>query len=380
MYEVSGNASPYESDPPKFKLYAYSLSREDGSERWRRTIVEQEGGVRSDATRSPTRCLGPNNLYVVWGSSSEDSEKLHFASLSRENGEIGWQTDFPGVAHGGYYPVVHDGVLYVFTEGQVLAVSTSDGSEKWSREISPNQLIPSVGNNAIAVYNSGVAGSDGNKQLTVLNTEDGSVKWTEEIAHSISPIPTIVDDTVYISQRSSREDTAEALGIPDRKIYALSIEDGSEQWTHAYETDAIDDAIGAGGTSFVTVDRDHVYYGLGFLTPEDMTISQEDTERWREQLYTGHNLVALDRSDGSVVWRSQIGTYARVFTPMIVDNDHLYAHVRPSQERENSEVAVIDRENGDVKGSFGPVESHSDIAVADGTLYTFSADGIVAWS
>lgn len=44
-----------------------------------------------------------------------------------------------------------------------------------------------------------------------------------------------------------------------------------------------------------------------------------------------------------------------------------------------TDIYVIDRESGDVRGSFGPVKTIKPFAVADGTLYTLRNSAIQAW-
>lgn len=384
LYAVGREASPYSYDPPRFRLYAYRLSRSDGSEDWRRVLLEQRGGVgviREYDGPVPT----DDGVVVTWR--ARDSDRLRVAALSRADGSTNWSTELTVESDDRPSPVVHGDTVYIFDgSGSLTGLSTTDGSEQWqSAQISGTARSLAVGGRGIAVYTVG-EGDDSGSRLTVLDPSDGSQRWSDPYGESRSPTPTVAGDTVYLTDGGPFGTYSEGspVDVPPRDIHALSIEDGSERWSHTYDTEAVAESFSPGGTGSVTVADDHVYYALGFPTADEFLGQQPATDAREEiqsRIYEGPNVVALDRSDGSVDWQTRLGTQARVFLPMVADPDRLYALYwgRGGDDENPTRVYVLDRSNGDVLGEFGPVPEDSYLAVADGTLYTHRDDQIRAW-
>jgi outer membrane protein assembly factor BamB len=381
VYAMARNRDPYGVQPPRFRLYVYRLSRSDGSETWRRILSEnQETGGAPHTRDLSGPIVAGDSVYVTWVEGERN--RLHVAALATEDGSTKWtKTGAEGV-RGTYPPVVHDGTLYL-PDGfdRIRALSTDDGSEQWrSRKGLINQRFPVVGDRGVALYNFG-SGEDVEPQVTVLDTEDGTERLSAGAERSLHPMLAVVGDTVYLANGGSNGGFEPPEGEPRRAIQAISMEDGGERWRHTYETDAVADAISFGGTSRVTVDGDHVYYALGFPSPYELAPSTPESEReeMRDRMYEGPNVVALDRSDGSVVWETQVGSLARVFRPMAVGPDRLYAQYRGENDDAENRIYVLDRSSGEVLGDFGPVAESNPVAIADGTLYTHAGGVIRAW-
>lgn len=79
---------PYSHDPVYFALYAYKLSTRDGSETWRRTVLEAEGTEQFKRIGTPRAALDGDSLYVV----NRDSEapKAEVYAVSRADGSTRW--------------------------------------------------------------------------------------------------------------------------------------------------------------------------------------------------------------------------------------------------------------------------------------------------
>lgn len=385
IYGIAREAEPYTREPITFAQYAYKLSREDGSEQWRVTLAEFEGSDNYNRINEVQGSLGPDNLYAIRRGSADSVQ--HLVALSRQDGSVQWEQSFDGTATA-MQPVVSNGTLYHFVKRHLYALDTSDGSVRWeSPESAIRQPVPTVGETGIAVYNSGMDSGDSEKQLSVLEPESGEVRWSEPLANARVPIPTIAGETVYLADGDQFGQYGGFSDVerPPRKIHALSLDDGSERWTHTYETDAIDESMAAGGTGFVTVTADRVYYALGFSTASDILGPDAPPERVaeiRDQLYEGPNVVALDRSDGTVVWRQTVGSEARVFRPMVAGPNNLYAQYRGVDEDDETRIYVLARSDGTIRGSFGPIseDAHErSFAVADGAVYTHRRGDIRAW-
>jgi outer membrane protein assembly factor BamB len=388
LYAIGGAATPYEGTPPTFACYAYALSREDGSELWRRTLEIAEGSENGDLPTDTGLCLGPDGLYVAWIGPG-NTLPLRIARLSTDDGSEQWRRTVEPTAGRARQPAVRGGLLYVFVNGRGIVFGTDDGSEQWRTESRlVEQPVPTVGSETAVTYHASSTDQPGG--ITAFDTGDGSVRWTIELAGPRQPIPAIVGETLYVADGDSFGLTGLAGAISDdptqrprRHIRALSLSDGSERWAHAYDTDGIHAAATAGGTSYVTVTDEHVYYALGFPPAAGLAGSnpdEETVERLREQVYRGPNVVALDRVDGSVAWRTKVGSQAQVYQPPIADGDSLYVLYRGVEANdEHPRVYAINRTNGQVQGSFGPVETTQPFAVADGTLYTHRQGELVDW-
>ncbi len=383
IYGIAREAEPYSHDPIQFAQYAYKLSTDDGGELWRTTVAKAEGGDKIQQIMGAQGCLGPNNLYALRYDTNEAVQTV--TAVSSRAGSVQWEQTIENTAMV-RQPVVRDGTLYHFAAGHVVALDTADGSEKWrSPEILYDQPLPSVGANGIAVYNRGVGGQSTGGQLTVLEPATGKVRWSKPLSNARHPIPAVAGDTVYLADGDAlgQFELGPGDSRPRRKIHALSTQDGSERWTHTYETDAIDDAFTAGGTAYVTVTPNYVYYALGFLGALGILgprASSEQVEKVRKQLYHGPNVVALHRDTGSVAWRTTLGSQARVFRPMVAGPDNLYALYRDvDNPEERTKVYALNRHDGSVRGSFGPVQPNRSFAVVDGTLYTHRQGSIRAW-
>lgn len=384
IYAVGNEREPYDVQPPRFRLYVYRLSRTDGTETWRRILRERQDGGATGAVREyGGPAVSGEDVFVTW--IEGERYDLHVASLSAADGTTNWsRTVTEGAAHT-WSPVVHDGTLYcVDGRGAVLALSAADGSELWrSPEVYASQRFPSVGERGVAVYNLGQNGeTDG--RLTLYDREDGSERWTKSFTEGRLPSPTVDGDTVFVAEGGSLGQYGLGYEVPPREIRAFAVEDGNERWSHTYDTEAIREAVTPGGTATVTVDADHVYYALGFPSTRELLgqdPSQENLERVRSNQYEGPNVVALDRSDGSVVWETQVGTIAHVFRPMAVGPDHLYALYRGIQEEDGdrNRIYVLDRNSGEVLGRIGPTEEDRPFAVVDGTLFTHTGSRIRGW-
>jgi hypothetical protein len=379
VYAVGRASDPYGSSPPEFELYAYAVSREDGSQLWRQTLISIEGqeGAGGDISAS----LGPDALYTVHLDERQDSYGAYVTKVPRDGSSAEQLAVFEGMPRAAA-PVVDDGTLYMFDqEERVAAVSTQDGTVE--RLTEPylhvhRTVAPVVGSEAIAVVNQGTVSAVENdegpewSQVTVFDRSDGSHRWTTEVGHARS-MPTVTENTVYVAEGDrglrafdSADDDAES--IPPRTVRALDLSDGSERWSFEYEREATKTRYSHGGTSSLTVDDETVYLALGFADVPGPRSSPDVVEAYRENRYRGPNLFALDRGDGSVQWETTLGDSAKVFVPTAVDETHLYALRRPVDSE--PELDVVEKADGTVVDTLtSGFEPEQWLAVADGEVY-----------
>ncbi|GAB3951354.1 PQQ-binding-like beta-propeller repeat protein [Spirosoma harenae] len=102
--------------------------------------------------------------------------------------------------------------LYPNTEGQLVALSLADGSEKWRFKTNGKvYATPALHKKKVVI-----ASSDGT--IYCVDKRDGSLIWKQETNQPIVACPLIDGNTVYI-------------GSSEGKFRALSLKDGSTKWT-----------------------------------------------------------------------------------------------------------------------------------------------------
>jgi len=395
IYGVGKAAEPYDTEPPTFGAYAFKCSREDGREMWRREIAIREGQENLGFfTEPPRACLGPEGLYVYW---LEDKGRGngyldHVERRSRADGSVQWSRSIETWDVNTRQPVVRGDTLFVLMDGALRAFATADGSDRWTSErFRYYQRAPSVGRNVVAVYNQGFGESDEDvtMQLTAFDRSDGSERWSVPTpdTRGAAMLPSVADGTIFVAEGFGISLLGGIRGeIPARRIRALDGSDGSEQWSYTY-VDASEDPTMAGGTTSVAVDSDTVYAGLFYPTASQILgpdASSADRDRLEDSVYTGRNLLALDRADGSLKWDAQIGTAAQVWPYLVVDDTNLYAKFGLGDEAEGAQTRwyVIEKADGAIRGSFGAdaeIDQARVFGVADGALFEHTGGGVRVW-
>jgi len=399
IYGVGKVAKTYETEPYTFGGYAFKCSREDGSEVWRQEIAIREGQENLGFFRdTPHACLGPSGLYVLWteerGAESDGPRFLvHVERRSREDGSVQWNRTIEGVPVLDRQPVVRGDTLYVLARAKLWAFAIEDGSDRWQSEVFGDaQPAPSVGQDVVAVYNRGFRGDDEDvtMQLTAFDRSDGSERWSVPTPKTAgaAKMPSVAGETVFIAEGYGLY----SFGVmreeyPARSIRALDASDGSERWSYTY-ADASEERTMAGGTTSVAVDSDTVYVGLFHPTASlllDQDASEAEREQIEEQVYTGRNILALNRADGSLKWDAQVGTEAQVFPYLVVDDTNLYARYlapRDGNAGPQSQWYVVEKSSGEIRSSFGSdveYEGFRAFGVADGALYEHVGTGVRVW-
>jgi hypothetical protein len=281
----------------------------------------------------------------------------------------------------------------VLARGTLRAFATADGSDRWTSErFRYDQRAPSVGQDVVAVYNQGFSEGDEDvtMQLTAFDRSDGSERWSIPTPNTrgAAKMPSVADGTIFVADGYGFPSFgAGRETFPARSVRALDASDGSEQWSYTY-VEASEDPTMAGGATSVAVDGDTVYAGLfyptaSFLLGQDA--SSADRERIEDSIYTGRNLLALNRDDGSLKWDAQVGTYAQVFPYLVVDDTHLYVmYFDPEAEEESAQTQwyVVEKDDGAIRGSFGTdteIDQGRAFGVADGTLFEHTGGGVRVW-
>lgn len=183
--------------------------------------------------------------------------------------------------------------IYPNTNGQIVALSLTDGSVKW-RFATGGKVYstPMMQKNRLVV-----ASSDGT--IYCLNKHDGTLRWKVETKKPIVASPLIDGKVVYI-------------GSSEGKFRALSLKDGSEKWSF--------DGIKGFVESVPIADKHTVYVGS-----------------WGSTLY------AFDKKTGQLTWTWTNGK-SRNFSPAA--GTPLFSNGRIFLQTPDRTVTAIDAKTG----------------------------------
>ena len=217
-------------------------------------------------------------------------------------------------------PVVNEDAVYVIGQREeaqddgpsvttvtLHAVSRSDGTERWSREIDGEQPgQSSVVDGALYVSIRQETGDELTRELKALDAGDGAEKWAfgEEV-DGLSPVA-VADGRAFVATVTvpdEPESADEPAPDPERSVRALSADDGSQAWERGIDMRVSGDA------NAPVVAGDTVYLAGG-----DGTFGRRG------------RILALATGDGSRRWRAETDD-AFVTHPVVVGG-RIYAGTR----------------------------------------------------
>lgn len=147
--------------------------------------------------------IAEGKVFVIAGSSSSGQVNLY--ALDASSGSILWGPVL--IAEGAYWwaaTAYDNGMVFVvpnttpgFSNGQLLAFRTSDGSLQWTASLIGQYFFtapPTVGNGL--VYTGGAG--DGGTVYAVKET-DGSLAWTASVENGDNSSPVVTSKGVYVS-------------------------------------------------------------------------------------------------------------------------------------------------------------------------------------
>lgn len=288
----------------------YAVDEETGEIEWQRTLEESKG-------RASPAILDDSIFLAPYGS---DGQEIH--ALDKTTGEERWSRDVVGGGTRGNITATN-GTIYYGSSGHMIARRADDGEKLWEFFIDVRTSMSS----SPAVADGSVYFGTTTEEVYSIDAETGEEEWNFSPFGEVWSDPAIVDDTVYV-------------GSDDGNVYALDADSGDELWSFDLESRVRASPAVAGDTVYVA---------------------------------GGNTLFAIDRNDGSEIWRTQRGS--RTVSPIVVDEKVYFA--------ERDSVVAVDAETGDLLDRFetgdrirwsSPAASSSTIFIGstDGSLYALS--------
>jgi outer membrane protein assembly factor BamB len=287
---------------------------------------------------SSTPTQGPNGLNVYVSTADIKGATPALYALSGSDGKVLWnyvsQVGLSGA------PVLDHGIAFVGTDMGLGAINTRDGKLLWHYSTATSVRVLSVVNGV--VYGDSYSDSDANNSsVFALNASDGSVRWKYQPTDAVVNGELVADGLVYAEAVS--KEGCHCSGKPGYHV-ALNASDGSVRWQTPQATDIYNEQLVGNG----------LVYGLDGMTDEFVSTLQarkasDGSIAWQypkasesawlsiigmdsNAIYVlsndgdfsnfpngGPNVVyALNASDGSVLWRSQIADTTSTI-PTLID-------------------------------------------------------------
>lgn len=302
-------------------------------------------GIGSNAGRRWRTSIDANILSAptVSGDTAFTGGDTNVYAYDVTNGEIQWVVDV-GAKTARFTPVIVEDRIFqgAFSkQGAIVALNRADGEERWRTPVSkPTQLVAT---DDALFFGETASGRGIVRSLTL----SGEPNWTFEAPDSSTSIKAspAVADRVYAAVNHTPAGNAEAM----HSLYALSREDGAEQWRCEL-------AGGSQAAPAVGDDRVYVSTNEGTVHAIDTSTGEED---WvfttdapiqsspallDEALFVGdldQGFYAIDTADGTKRWEAKANVSN---TDPVVTDDTVYVSGGP--------LYGFDVDDGSTKWSF----------------------------
>ncbi len=226
-------------------------------------------------------------------------------------------------------PVIYDNTLYLLAgNNKLFALSTKDGSEKWSYQTTPNQTNL-LGMGSPAIHNDKLIVGFSTGEVMAFNALTGALLWTQnvlsartynkilDLAHILAS-PVIENDTVYIIGNS-------------RKIAAFNINNGQEVFDNTlsgHSTPAL-----SGNTLFVIVDKNNLVAmnKHNGKVAWETSLSNSEEETWKGPLLIREHALVVSNTGKVALVDLKTGQLTKTFKidatstyPIIADNKVIF--------------------------------------------------------
>lgn len=225
-------------------------------------------------------------LLVV--NTTYDPKSASLTALSSTDGSERWRVSLPSNPRGGPV-VVGDRAFVTSSEGGLTAISL-DGTHEWDRWVADDEEYASTP--PCASESTVFVGTDQGR-VCAFTTDEGQRRWSNDVVTEnhrprIQNIPTVVDETVYVTGT-------------DYRVHAVNVATGTVRWSTRLLEKSYGNAIPSVTVVEETVYVNTIHGGLLALRRSD------GSERWRTGKYGGNlppagagDLILGPTSDGSV--------------------------------------------------------------------------------
>ena len=326
---------------------------------------------------------------IVGGTVYASTGDRRVLALNAETGEVIWETDVGGPVASS--PAVAGGLLYVgLKDGRVIALSVDDGSQAWEF-LTGGYVVASPTVSEGIVY---IGSSD--ERLYALDALTGEEFWSYEAAGRLQASAAVSDKVIGIVSQGRAAQVLDAVSGRHRLDLNIAGE--------SIAPPALDDNL------LYAVDNRGAVVGMDWRQKE---VPFEKTARWaRTQLFVwqfvgslpppkgyewsfrvrrqrfqsapalGHDrlfvvsdtgsMFALDRSDGSLAWRSELDNWVNG-SPSVA-GDTVYVGDK------GGVLYGFDAFSGEERWRFAVDDGDGIVStpvIADGTMYVTSENGVL---
>jgi len=274
--------------------------------------------------------------------------------------------------------LVQDQIFSVDTRGQVKSIDAESGKVNWSTETGIAAITGLAGTAAVIIASS----RDGDLNAYDILEDDLELRWSTRLKGEIRALPLIADEQVFVR-------------TVDGQLSALSLKDGSIQWTISRRVPA----LSLTGNSQPVVRGDLVIAGFddgkisAFSRADGQTVWETTVSRptGRTEIerlvdldgqfilrdgiiyissYQGR-LAAIQAIDGNLLWSRKFSSYQSI----VADQDALYL------SSDNSHIWSIDRRLGSAFWKQEALHARKITAplLIDDKLVVADLEGYVHW-
>ena len=274
--------------------------------------------------------------------------------------------------------LVQDQIFSVDTRGLVKSIDTESGKVNWSTETGMAAITGLAGTAAVIIASS----RDGDLNAYDILQDDLELRWSTRLKGEIRALPLIAGEQVFVR-------------TVDGQLFALSLNDGSIQWTISRRVPA----LSLTGNSQPVVRGDLVIAGFddgkisAFSRADGQTVWETTVSRptGRTEIermvdldgqfilrdgiiyissYQGR-LAAIQAIDGNLLWSRKFSSYQSI----VADQDALYL------SSDNSHIWSIDRRTGSAFWKQEALHARKITAplLIDDKLVVADLEGYVHW-
>jgi outer membrane protein assembly factor BamB len=283
----------------------FCLNARDGSKIWELTRFE-DGEPLKAFFSSPA--LSDDGKHILIGQGLHYDTDSHLLCVDAAGGTLKWSIKTPLHIEGS--PAVHGDTVIAGAGaiegndkkptghgGFVLAARISDGKELWRHDLADPESSPAISKDGSIVYIG--SGFQGNAVVALRTESDEQLKskglsrqlWCTPVPYPATGAVTLIDDLVIVG--AGRGDFVDADPRPAGIVVALDAKTGTQRWARELPDAVLGAAAARDGKLICPVRSGEV--------------------------------VALNLSDGSILWRRAISGSAPILAGPAFTGSHVYA-------------------------------------------------------